>query len=163
VESEGALGTSWSSPDYADIRGNEYIYSNLDAGFDHEGFAKSADDVVMAYFRALSVRLTYQVGIEPNLFPAPRSIVRWWQPEAMVPFNMAFARVENHMEEMWILEHDNGVVWKGPGTEVLFAYKDFDYPTKGSLEILDALTNQNYKAETKLSARRMGIYLLKAA
>ena len=163
VESEGALGTSWSSPDYGDIRGNEYIYSNLDAGFDDEGFAKSGDDVVMAYFRALSVRLTYQVGIEPNLFPAPRSVVRWWRPEAMVPFNIAFARVEDLMEEMWILEHDNGVVWKGPGTEVLFACKDFDYPTNGSLEILDAITNQNYKAETKLSARRMGIYRLKVA
>jgi hypothetical protein len=81
----------------------------------------------------------------------------------MVPFNIAFARVEDLMEEMWILEHDNGVVWKGPGTEVLFACKDFDYPTNGSLEILDAITNQNYKAETKLSARRMGIYRLKVA
>ena len=160
VESEGALGTSWSSPDYADIRGNEYIYSNLDAGFDHEGLAKSGDDVVMAYFRALSVRLTYQVGIEPNLFPAPRSIVRWWRPEAMVPFNLAFARVEDHMEEMWILEHDNGIVWKGPGTEVLFAYKDFDYPAKGSVEVLDAVTNRASKVENKLSANRMGIYLL---
>jgi len=28
VESEGALGTSWSTPDYAYVRGNEYIYSN---------------------------------------------------------------------------------------------------------------------------------------
>lgn len=161
VESEGALGTSWSTPDYADIRGNEYIYSNLDAGFDHEGFSKFGDDVVMAYFRALSVRLTYQVGIEPNLFPAPQSIARWWRPEAMVPFNMAFARVENQMEEMWILENDNGVVWKGLGTEVLFAYSDFDYPTKGSVEVLDAITNQASRTQNKLAAKRMGIYLLK--
>jgi hypothetical protein len=78
----------------------------------------------------------------------------------MVPFNLAFARVEDHMEEMWILEHDNGIVWKGPGTEVLFAYKDFDYPAKGSVEVLDAVTNRASKVENKLSANRMGIYLL---
>jgi len=65
------------------------------------------------------------------------------------------------MEEMWVLEHDNGVVWKGPGTEVLFAYKDFDYPTRGSVEILDAITNEPSNAQNRLSAKRMGIYLLK--
>ncbi len=161
VESEGALGTAWTSPDYADIRGNEYIYSNLDAGFDERGFAQFRDDVVMAYFRALSVRLTYQVGIEPNLFPAAESIVRWWKPEAMVPLNMAFARVEDHMEEMWLLEQDNGVVWKAPSTEVLFAYKDFDYPIHGAAEVLDAIKNEQHKVEEKLPAKAMGIYLLK--
>jgi hypothetical protein len=161
VESEGALGTAWSSPDYADVRGNEYIYSNLDSGFDEPGCAKSGDDVVMAYFRALSARLTYQVGIEPNLFPDPQSIARWWKPEAMAPLNMAFARVEDHMDEMWLLEQDNGVVWKGPGSEVLFAYRNFAYPTHGAAEVLDAITNKRHKAEGTLAAKPMGIYLLK--
>jgi len=161
VESEGAMGTSWSTPEYADIRGNEYIYSNLDSGFDAHGFAKSGDDVVMAYFRALSVRLTYQVGIEPNLFPAAGSIAPWWQPVAMVPLNMAFARVEDHMEEMWVLDRSNGILWKGPGTEVLFAYKDFDYPVNGAAEVLNAITNTTYKAGNELAAKAMGIYLLK--
>lgn len=161
VESEGALGTSWSSPDYKYVRGNEYIYSNLDSGFDEGGFAKFDDDLVMAYFRAMSVRLTYQVGIEPNLFPAPRSIARWWRPEAMVPLNMAFARVEDHMEEMWVLEDDCGIVWKDQGTEVLFAYKDFNYAIKDAVDVLDAITNQHHQAENNLAAKRLGVYLLK--
>jgi hypothetical protein len=115
----------------------------------------------MAYFRALSVRLTYQVGIEPNLFPAAGSIAPWWQPDAMVPLNMAFARVEDHMEEMWVLDRSNGILWKGPGTEVLFAYKDFDYPVNGAAEVLNAITNTTYKAGNELAAKAMGIYLLK--
>lgn len=161
VESEGALGTSWSTPDYPHIRGNEYVYSNLDSGFDHEGFAKFDDDVVMAYFRALSVRLTYQIGVEPNVFPDARSIVRWWKPESMVPINRAFARVEDHMEEMWVLDDDRGILWKGTDAEVLFAYKSFDYPIHGSAEVLDAVANRQHRSVNSLSAKPMGIYLLK--
>ena len=164
VESEGALGTSWSTPDYAYVRGNEYIYSNLDSGFDQEGFARFSDDIVMAYFRALAVRLTYQVGIEPNLFPGPGSVERWWNPAAMVPLNLAFARVEDHMEEMWVLADDQGIVWRGPDqTEVLFAYKDFDYPVRGPAEILDAVQNAKSHAQNAFAAKRLGIYLVKFA
>ena len=161
VESEGYMGIAWAGPDYAYIRGNEYIYSNLDSALDEEGFAKFDDDVVMAYFRALSVRLTYQVGIEPNLFPGPRSVARWWRPEVMVPLNMAFARVEDHMEEMWVLEDDHGIVWKDNGSEVLFAYKDFDYPIKGTADVLDATANQHHQIEKSLAAKRLGVYLVK--
>lgn len=162
VESEGALGTSWSSPDYAYLRGNEYIYSNLDSAFDDEGFSKFDDDLLMAYFRALSVRLTYQVGIEPNLFPAPHSIARWWRPETMVPLNLAFGRVENQMEEMWLLENDKGVLWKGKenGAEVLFAYRDFDYELKARSNVLNATTNSRQTAEAKMSVEKFGIYLI---
>jgi hypothetical protein len=164
VESEGALGTSWSTPDYAYVRGNEYIYSNLDSGFDLEGFSRFGDDVVMAYFRALAVRLTYEVGIDPNLFPEPGSVVRWWNPDVMVPFNLAFALVEDQMEEMWVLEDDRGIVWRGPDKkEVLFAYKDFDYPVRGTAEILDAVQNTKSQAYNALAAKRLGIYLVQFA
>jgi hypothetical protein len=161
VESEGALGTAWSSPDYAYIRGNEYIYSNMDSYFDETGCSKAGDDVVMAYFRALSVRLTYQVGIEPNLFPEPQSVVRWWRPEAMVRLNMAFARVEDHMEEMWVLEDDRGIVWKDQRTEVLFAYKDFNHTVTGTVDVLDAIANQHQPSNNTLAAKGMGVYLIK--
>ena len=161
VESEGALGTAWSSPDYAYIRGNEYIYSNMDSYFDEKGCSELGDDVVMAYFRALSVRLTYQVGIEPNLFPEPQSVVGWWRPEAMVKLNMAFARVEDQMEEMWVLEDDRGILWKNQVADVLFAYKDFNYTVTGTVEVLDATANQHRQSKNTFAAKSMGVYLIK--
>ena len=137
----------------------------MDSGFDEEGFSRFSDDIVMAYFRALSVRLTYQVGIEPNLFPAPHSIARWWKPDAMVPLNLAFERVEDQMEQMWILDDDHGVVWRGktPGVEVLFAYQDFDYALKTTCDVLDAIKNTRSTSDDRIAAKRLGIYLVRPA
>lgn len=163
VESEGALGTSMTGPDYEFIRGNEYIYSNMDADLDLAAARRLGDDPTMSYFRALSARLIYAIQINPDTFPAPESISPWWNPETMPPLTRAFAQVEEYMDELTVLEEDRGLVWKSPQAEVLFAYKDFDHPLATRTEVLEAVGGKKYQAEGKLPLRKMEIYLLRTA
>jgi hypothetical protein len=163
VESEGALGTSMTGPDYEFVRGNEYIYSNMDADLDLAAARRLGDDPTMSYFRALSARLIYAIQINPDTFPAPEAVSPWWNPETMAPLVRAFARVEEHMDELWVLEDDRGVMWKNPQAEVVFAYKDFDHTLTAKTEVLEAVSGRTYQAEGKLPVQKMGIYLLKTA
>lgn len=161
VESEGALGTSMTGPDYGFIRGNEYIYSNMDADLDIEAAERLGDDPTMSYFRALSARLIYAIQINPDTFPAPQSISRWWNPETMAPLARAFTRVEEHMDELWVLDNDCGLMWKSPQAEVVFGYKDFEFGLIADTEVLEAVSGKKYQAQRKLPIRKMEIYLLK--
>jgi len=162
VESQGALGTSMAGLSYADIRGNEFIYSNMEAGLEDKDLKEFGDDPTVAYFRALSSRLMFQVAIDLDHFPEPRSLPGWWNPAAMAPLNQAFARVEEYMDEMWVLEDGQGMLWKGPQANVLFAYKDFEFPLPGNTEVLDAISATSRQATGALVAKKMGIYLLTA-
>jgi len=161
VESEGALGTSMTGPDYEFIRGNEYIYCNLDADLDEDAARRFGDDLTMSYFRALSARLIYAIQINPDAFPAPESMSRWWNPETMAPLARAFTRVEDHMQELWVLDNDRGLVWKSPEAEVVFAYKDFDYSLSGPVHILEAVSGDTVHAEKSVALKPMRIYLIK--
>jgi hypothetical protein len=160
VESEGALGTPMCGTDYENVRGNEFIYSNMDSGLDFDKAREFGDDVTMAYFRALSVRLMYQVEINPEKFPDAKAFSPWWNAETMPPLNRAFNKVEDRLGEIWVLEDDRGIIWKSPGGEVLFSYKDFAYDAKHPAQVLDAVIGKSYKTEGQLNAKRMGIYLL---
>jgi hypothetical protein len=160
VESEGSLGTPQTSPDYDLLRGNEYIYSNMDSGIDLRDLRRFSDDPTMVYFRGLSVRLTYSVSIDPNRFPDAAAISPWWNPDTMVPLNRAFAQVEHAMEEMWLLEDDRGILWKSASGHVLFSYKEFEHSLGGVSEILDASTGKRSRADQSLAAKPLGIYLM---
>jgi hypothetical protein len=163
VESQGSLGTSMTGPGYSDIRGNEFIYSNMASGLDDEDAKQLGDEMTMAYFRALSARLMFQIEIDPDHFPEPHAVSQWWNPATMTPLNQAFARVEEYMDEMWVLEDGRGMLWKGPHADVLFAYKDFEFPLKSNTEVMDAVHFSSLQATERLSAKKMGIYLLKTA
>ncbi len=163
VESEGALGTPQSHPDYKYIRGNEFIYSNMEAGLEVNDIAPFGDDFTIAFFRGLSVRLMYAVQIDPNIYPQPKSISPWWNPASMVPLIKAFNKVEEEMDEMWLLEGDSGVLWKGPNSEVLFAYKDSEIPLAGKKQILNAVSGEESEANDRFTARKLGIYQIKPA
>lgn len=163
VESEGSLGTSMTSPDYEFLRGNEFIYSNMDSAIDLRDLEKAGDDPTMVYFRGLSVRLTYQVSIDPRRFPAPESIANWWRPSTMVPLNRAFERVEAEMERMSLLENGNGVIWRSLRADVIFAYKDFVYPLAAGATAIDAIANFEITQKEHLSAQQLGIYLIRHA
>lgn len=162
VESEGSLGTSMTSPDYKFLRGNEYIYSNMDSSIDMRDLNQYHDDPTMVYFRAMSVRLTYQVGIDPNRFPAAGSVANWWNPQTMVPLNRAFDRVEHAMEEMWLLENGRGVLWKSPAGDVLFSYKVFTHALDGNKAVLDAVSGKRHASGRSLQTQALGIYLITA-
>ena len=163
VESEGALGTSMTGPDYEFIRGNEYIYCNLDADLDEEATRRFGDDPTMAYFRALSARLIYAIQINPDNFPAPESISHWWNPEAMSPLARAFTRVEEHMQELWVLEDDRGLMWKSPEAQVVFAYENFDYAVGGAARVIEAVSGDAFDVDRSVPLKSMRIYLIRKA
>lgn len=163
VESEGALGTPQTHPDYKYIRGNEFLFSNMESGLEANEIAPFGDDYTMAYFRGLSVRLIYALQIDPNLYPDPRSISPWWNPKTMVPLIKAFHKVEEHMDEMWVLEEDRGILWKGQSADVLFAYKDFDFAVDGRKKILDAVSGDKSEAAGRFDAKKLVIYLIEPA
>jgi hypothetical protein len=159
VESEGALGTPQTHPDYKYMRNSEYLYSNMEVGLDPEDYAPFHDDPKMIYFRGLSVRLIYAIQIDPNIFPDAKSISAWWKPEEMVPFIKAYNVVEDYMDELWVLQDDRGTLWKGKGAEVLFAYKDFTHEVFDSCEVHDVTSGLKFVADGKFQARSFGIYL----
>ena len=161
VESEGALGTPMAGPDYKFVRGNEYLYSNMDADLDYQAAKDFGDDLTMSYFRALSARLVYQIQINPDHFPAPEAISKWWNPDTMAPLARAFSRVEPYMDDLWVLEGDRGLLWKSPQADVVFAYRDFDHVIQTRAEVLDAISGETYQTEHAASLKRMRIYRLK--
>jgi hypothetical protein len=163
VESEGALGTPQTHPDYKFIRGNEFIFSNMESGLETNEVAPFGDDYLMAYFRGLSVRLIYTLQIDPNLYPDPKSISPWWNPQTMVPLIKAFNKVEEHMDEMWVLEEDRGILWKGQAADVLFAYKEFEFPIDGMKKVFDAVSGKKLEANAHLPAKKLTIYLIEPA
>ncbi len=160
VESEGALGTPMCGTDYENTRGNEYIYSNMESGLDTDRVKAFGDDFTTAYFRAMAARLMFAPEINPDTYPDPKSITPWWDPETMPPLNHAFNRVENDLQEMWVLEDNRGILWTGPAGKVIFAYKDFSYPLESPVTIYDAHTEKRFLAKTSLEAKKFGIYRL---
>jgi hypothetical protein len=77
VESDGALGTSHTSPDYEFLRGNEYIYNNMDSP---SNSATSSTTVTMrrlcpsADFRPAS---HFRSPSTLNAFSAPTAVASW--------------------------------------------------------------------------------------
>jgi hypothetical protein len=163
VESEGALGTPQGHPDYKYVRGNEYVYSNMEAGLETNEVAPFGDDYTMAYFRGLSVRLVYALQIDPNIYPDQKSISPWWNPALMVPLIKAFNKVEDYMSEMWVLEDDRGILWKGGTADVLFAYKDFDFTVEGTKRVMNAVSGASSNANSRFAAKKLSIYLIEPA
>jgi hypothetical protein len=162
VESEGALGTPMCGTDYENTRGNEYIYSNMESGLDFDKVKTFGDDPTTAYFRAMAARLMFAPEINPDTFPDSKSISPWWNAETMAPLNHAFNRVENDLEQMWVLEDDCGIMWAGNGGKVIFAYKDFSYPFESPVIVYDAHTDKRFPAQKSLEAKKFGIYRLEA-
>ena len=162
VESEGALGTPMCGTDYENTRGNEFIYSNMESGLDTDKVKAFGDDFTTAYFRALATRLMFAPEINPDTFPDPKSISPWWNAETMAPLNHAYNRVENDLEQMWVLEDEQGIMWTGPSGKVIFAYKDFTYALESPATIYDARNDKRYPAKNNFAAKKLGIYRLES-
>ncbi len=160
VESEGALGTPQSHPDYKYVRGNEFVYSNMEAGLETRDVAPFGDDYTETYFRGLSVRLIYAVQIDPNIYPGSKSISAWWNPTTMVPLIKAFHQVEQHMDEMWILEDNRGVLWKGKSADVLFSYKNFAFDVQAPTTVHNILTATKSTVMKSFPVEKFSIYQL---
>lgn len=81
----------------------------------------------------------------------------------MVPLIKAFNKVEEHMDEMWVLEEDRGILWKGQAADVLFAYKEFEFPIDGMKKVFDAVSGKKLEANAHLPAKKLTIYLIEPA
>ena len=130
VESAGVLGTPMCGIPYADIRGREYLFGDMDCGMEADAVIACGDDPLLAWFRSLSVRLIWQIQVEVNQFPAPGSVSSWWQPDRMAPIVRAFRQVERLLGERTVLPQGLGILWHGGMDRVLFAWRDglWDFP-----------------------------------
>jgi len=101
----------------------------------------------MAYFAAACVLPTRWVSSQP--FSWPGSV------ERVESGGHVHSILRSHggrsYEEMWVLADDQASFGAADQTEVLFAYKDFDYQSRPA-EILDAV--QNAKSHTQMLLRR---------
>lgn len=162
IESNGVIGTPLAGTNYDWVQGCEFIWSNMETGMNPRRVKHYGQSYEMAYFRALSVRLFYQVNVEVNTFPAEGSVDRWWNPQTMSPLVRAYHQVEPHLKQMWLLAEDRGIRWTDGKTEVVFAYQDMDYAVAEGCEVRDMLGGQTL-AGPQVRMQRMGIYLVCAS
>ncbi len=160
VESLGVLGTPMCGSDYDQMRGHEWLYANIHTGLDHQKVLAHGDDPAMAYFRALSARISYQLHIEVNQFPAPEAFSPWWDAAVMAPLLQAYHRVEPHLKEMWLLDDDCGILWKDGDIRVIFAYREFDYPLPGVCQVIEVISGNTRQAEGKIALQARQIYII---
>lgn len=160
VESPGMMGAAMCGTDYDFIRGNEFVYTNMETGMNLEKVRVYGDDPEEVYFRGMSVRLFYQIHVEMNDFPDKKAIESWWNPETMVPLVKAYHKVEPYMVELHVLEDGRGVLWKGGGADVLYAYDSFDYDCGEAATVADVIGDEVRSAKPEFQAEKMHIYLI---
>jgi hypothetical protein len=160
VESAGVMGTPMTGTNYDWVRGNEFLFTDMDTGINTEKLAAHGDTADMAYFGALSVRLFYQVQVEVNQFPEAGAVSDWWNAETMSPLVKAFNVVEPYLKQLWLLDDDRGVRWTDGQREAVFAYKQFTYALDAPASVRDVLAGEATSADASFSARPMGIYVV---
>ena len=161
VESEGAIGAPMCGTDYANIRGQEFMYANMETGMNAEKVLSYGDSIEEAYFKGLSVGLFYQINIEVNEFPKSSSIDNWWNPVTMVPMVKAYHKVKEHLKEMWIMENMSGMKWVDGDIEVIFAYIDMRYEFTGKAELYNAMVDEIEEVAGSTNLKKWNIYLFK--
>lgn len=161
VESAGPIGTPMCGTDYRQVRGWEFIWSDMETGLNLEMVERFGDDVDFVYFKGLSVRLFYQINIEVNQFPAPGSVDAWWRPETMVPMVKGYMKVEPYLREMHLLEDGRGILWRGGDAEVIFAWKDFTHVVSGPVLVEETIGGEAREADGEIELHKMGIYLIR--
>jgi len=161
VESDGVMGAPCVGSEYEHVRGLEYIYSNVETGLDVEKMSEYDDDPLWVYFKSLSCRLIYQLHIEINEFPAKSAIDSWWDEETFPPYIKAFYEAEPYMEELWLLENENGVLWCSNGGRVVFAWEDFNFVPEPGESVYEPLTGKKTLSPIEgYEMKKMGIYIL---
>jgi hypothetical protein len=125
VDAGGIFGTPMANTAYDYIHGQEMMYQDIETpDLDGAQLRERGMDARTAYFRGLSCRLIYQIGVEVNRFPAQGAYPDWWKPEQFVPLIEGYARVEPYLGAMQVLEDEAGTVWCDKlGHEVVFPWK----------------------------------------
>jgi len=161
VESDGVTGTPRVGTDYDHVRGMEWIYSNVNTGMELDKLEKYGDDPLWVYFKSMSCRLIYHVWIEINEFPAKSSILPWWNEETFPPYVRAYFEAEPYMDQMWLLENENGILWSCNEGRVVFAWENFDFMIDPEESVYEPLTGKNINPSNSMyKMEKMGIYIL---
>ena len=161
VESEGTIGTPMCGTNYDSVRGHEYIYANMETGMNYERVLEYGDTAEIAYFRGLSTGLFYQISIEVNDFPAEGSVDKWWNAATMSPMIKAYLKVEQYLKEMWVLEDEKEILWRNGQTEIIFAYKDFEYTLEKGKKAFEVIDEKDVKVKEKITMEAMHMYIVK--
>ena len=141
-----------------------FLWANCLAEFDplyvqEKGLA--ADDV---FFQGIAYRVMWSIhwNIKQDVltfrYSGPRSdedLVRPWHSSILHAFN----RVENLMQERTILPGEAGVIYRAGDRQVLWAFRDFDFPLERNTRVSDVLGEETFAA-SDLQAKRNHLYLL---
>ena len=161
VESQGSIGTPMCGSDYGQLRGYEFIYSDMDTGMHPDAVRAAGDDPELVYFKGLSVRLFYQIHVEVNEFPALGSVDAWWNPETMAPMVKGYMKAEPYLVRMHLLEDGRGIHWRGGEAEVIFAWKDFVHTLPYPAIFEETIGGHRGEADGKAELHKRGIYLIR--
>ncbi len=125
VDGGGIFGTPLVGTAYDLIHGQEPFYQDVEtADLDLKQVQAHGRTPFDVFFRGLSCRLFYQVGVDVNAFPAPSSLPPWWEPEQFSALLEGYARVEPHMGVLRLIEEEGGTQWRDPlGHSVVFPWK----------------------------------------
>lgn len=163
VESGGIIGTSYGGTRHEAVREAPWVYSGYDTALNTEALEKFGDDVLMTYFKGLSVRIFYQVCVEVNKFPHEGSVSSWWDEEKMPPMLLAYDEAEPYMKRMSLLGEGStvrGIRWYGAEKEAWFIYEPM---TVNGKEVYN-VTDRHFEAadgEGNISLSALKIYLIK--
>jgi hypothetical protein len=144
VETPGLPGLPQCGTAYRRLHGNEWLFDDLRTPYESDDMAKLGIAAVDAYFRGMANRLFLAPLVNPRLWPAPEARQTWYDPVAMAALNHGFLKVETLLDHRRILPDGQGVVWRaGDGTEVVFAFRDFDHPLAGRAEAVETVAGES--------------------
>jgi len=167
VESSGVLGLPRCGLSLDVVHNHEWLYDDMSTQhMSHDGLRRVGTDVVDAYFRGMANRLFYTVAVDPNTFPDPKALNAsdWYDTAAIKPLNDAFLAVEPDLDHRRVLPDNQGIVWTSEdGAEVVFAYRNFEYPLEQEAVIEDVLAGVCRTADRDIKCHRHGIYRIRAS
>lgn len=162
VESTGIIGTPNCGTDYAGMRGNEAVFTDIETQLSVEQLLACGDDALDAYFRGLAVRLCYKPLIALNDWGEPGCIHAWWDEVRMPPLAGAFLAVERDLVSLRLMPNGAGTRWTGGSAEVIFSYREQTFRVVDPCRIEDVLAGTCIIADADLliHLRLHGIYRL---
>lgn len=163
VESGGMIGTCFGGTRHEAVREAPWMFSGYETALNPESLEKFGDDVLMTYFKGLSVRIFYQINVDVNEFPKEGSISRWWDAEKMPKMHRAYYEAEPYMKHMSLLgegDRVQGIRWYGGEKEAWFIYEPMKVQGKEVYNVTDRC-HEAPDGEGNILLRAIKIYIIK--
>ncbi len=163
VESPGMVGLPRCGLSLQHVRQHEWLFDDMSSTLLLSALRRVGIDATDAYFRGMANRLFYTVAVDPNVWPDPNGLSDWCDAPAIKRMNEAFLAVESDMKQRRVLPDDHGIAWSSPdGTEVVFAYQEFEHMAQDGASIEDMQTHALSTSGGTLTCHRHGIYRIRS-